>query len=146
MSCRDQGRALRHSFKNQDKKDPIKAVFIDTGNNSVLGLAGSVQLTQGWGQRDVMAQTLPKFGSKLAPPHSASTAEPTGAITSLFIEDPGGCSPRPEPGGKWELRQRGGSGVILSLSWKRKSRRGRSEELQGEQRGSRSESFGLECP
>lgn len=68
MSCRDQGRALRHSFKNQDKKDPIKAVFIDTGTNSVLGLAGSVQLAQGWGQRDVMAQTLPKFGSKLPPP------------------------------------------------------------------------------
>lgn len=75
VSCRDQGRALRHSFKNQDKeKDPTEAVFIDTGNNSVRGLSGSVQLAQGWEQRDVMAQTLPKFGSN-TPPHTTPPPE-----------------------------------------------------------------------
>lgn len=63
-----------------------------------------------------------------APPQAPGECRRAGgAIAALFIEDPGGCSPRPEPGGtpggKRELRQRG-SGEVLSLSCERK----RSEE------------------
>lgn len=62
------------------------------------GGAGSIQPAQGWEQRDVMAKTLPKFGCNPPSLPLPSSAELLGAITSLFIEDPGGCSPRPEQG------------------------------------------------
>lgn len=63
------------------------------------------------------------------PPHTPlrlpSAAEPPGAITSLFIEDPGGCSPRPEPGGKMGAEAARGewSDFILELEEKKQERK-----------------------
>lgn len=138
---RDQGTALRHSFKNQEekkKKIPFRQFSLPLAIIHFLGLCREHPACPGLGAEGCDGPKSAKIWLQPPPP----AAEPAGAISSLFIEDPGGCSPRPQPG---ELRQLGGNDFIPELE--EKSSRGRSEELQGEQRGSQSgarSGFGLE--